>query len=73
MATLRSLAVVDEALINYDLLEALVAHLVARAPAPSQTANAMLIFLPGAPEIARLVRVLQVCPMLLRAVAYLQT
>lgn len=59
-ATLRSLAVVDEALINNDLLEALVAHLVARGPVPGQTANAMLIFLPGAPEISRLVRVLQV-------------
>ena len=63
-ATLRSLAVIDEELINYELLEALVAHLITRDPAPGQTANAMLIFLPGAPEISRLVRILQVCPML---------
>lgn len=58
-ATLRSLANVDESLINYELLESLVCHVVASQQLDSNT-NAILIFLPGAPEISRLVRALQV-------------
>lgn len=49
-ATLRSLAAADEALLNYDLLEALVGTVVGRVQ------GAILIFMPGAPEISRLVR-----------------
>ena len=51
-ATLRSLAAADEALLNYDLLEALVGRVVERVQ------GAILVFLPGAPEIGRLVRLL---------------
>ena len=58
-ATLRSLGNVDESLINYELLESLVAHVVSTQQ-PDSVANAILIFLPGAPEISRLVRALQV-------------
>ncbi|CAL8471800.1 g11342 [Coccomyxa elongata] len=57
-ATLRSLATVDESLINYELLESLVCHVVSTQQLDSD-ANAILIFLPGAPEISRLVRALQ--------------
>ncbi len=59
-ATLRSLSNVDEALINYELLESLVAHVVS-SQQPDSAANAILIFLPGASEISKLVRALQVC------------
>ncbi len=55
-ATARSLALADEEVINYDLIEALVAHILGRC----SNAGAILIFLPGAPEISRLVRALQV-------------
>ncbi|KAL3157309.1 hypothetical protein ABBQ38_001539 [Trebouxia sp. C0009 RCD-2024] len=75
--TLKSLDLVDENLLNYDLVEALVVHIVqmqsrhgpnaflqdwSNAPAncrASQDANAILIFMPGAPEITRLVRQLE--------------
>ncbi len=57
--TLRSLATVDESLINYELLESLVCHVVSTQQ-PDSDANAILIFLPGSPEISRLVRMLQV-------------
>lgn len=60
-ATLRSLGNVDESLINYDLLEALMCHVMATQQ-PSSGASAILVFLPGAPEISRLVRQLQVHP-----------
>lgn len=57
--TLRSLGNVDESLINYELLESLVSHVVSTQQLDSD-ASAILIFLPGAPEISRLVRALQV-------------
>lgn len=95
--TLRSLAVIDEALVNYDLLELLICHVVSdkdrllsrqqveqpvrampcwqyfSSPSSSSSgegclqgevpetgpARAILVFLPGAPEISRLVRTLQ--------------
>ena len=60
-ATARSLQNVDESLINYELLETLVSHVVSSQQATSSEANAILIFLPGVPEISRLVRALQVC------------
>ena len=59
--TQRSLQTVDESLINYELLEALVCHIVSSQQAISSDANAILIFMPGAPEISRLVRALQAC------------
>ena len=59
--TQRSLQTVDESLINYELLEALVCHIVSSQQATSSDANAILIFMPGAPEISRLVRALQAC------------
>ena len=59
-ATQQSLRNVDESLINYELLDSLVCHIAARQDADSSGANAVLIFLPGAAEISRLVRALQV-------------
>lgn len=65
-ATEKSLQNVDEALVNYELLEALVCHLVSSqqpdssSSSSSSDASAILVFLPGAPEISRLVRALQV-------------
>lgn len=58
-ATQRSLQNIDESLINYELLEALVCHIVSSQQAINSDANAILIFMPGAPEISRLVRALQ--------------
>ncbi|KAK9846310.1 hypothetical protein WJX81_001334 [Elliptochloris bilobata] len=84
-ATRRSLAVVDEAVLNFELLEALVAHIVAAEaargpdallqgwesgstePPPSGDAGAILVFLPGAPEIGRAVRALSSSAALRRA------
>jgi len=59
-ATERSLQNVDESLINYELLEALVSYIVSSQQSASSEANAILIFMPGSPEISRLVRTLQV-------------
>jgi HrpA-like RNA helicase len=60
-ATARSLQNVDESLINYELMETLISHVVSSQQVTSSEANAILIFLPGMPEISRLVRALQVC------------
>ena len=85
---LKSLAIADEAVINYDLIESLVAHVIeeearrgpmallsdwtppgndsaspllgARNPAvDATTTGAILIFMPGAPEIGKCVRQLE--------------
>ncbi|KAA6421632.1 MAG: putative ATP-dependent RNA helicase DHX57 [Trebouxia sp. A1-2] len=84
-STLKSLELVDENQVNYDLVEALVVHIVdtesAQGPgsllrdwpdAPdmvsaSQECKAILIFMPGAPEIARLVRQLESSPCIRQA------
>lgn len=58
--TVRSLANVDESLLNYELLERLMCHIIGNQQDRSSEANAILIFLPGAPEISRLTRALQV-------------
>ena len=81
--TLRSLAAVDESIINYDLVVALVAHILSLeatqgpgallqgwdgngAPLAKPTATsptgAILIFMPGAPEISRAVRAIEASP-----------
>ncbi|KAK9809193.1 hypothetical protein WJX72_011126 [[Myrmecia] bisecta] len=74
--TLKALENIDEAQLNYELIEALVCHIVAEErvkgltallqgvaagdlPGAAAAANAILIFMPGAPEINRLVRTLQ--------------
>ena len=54
-------------LINYELIETLVSHVVSSQQVTSSQANAILIFLPGVPEISRLVRAQQVCKALCKA------
>jgi HrpA-like RNA helicase len=54
------LGFVDESLINYELLERLLCHIVSKQQGQLSDANAILVFLPGAPEISRLTRALQV-------------
>ena len=72
--TMQSLRNVDESLINYDLIEAVVAHVAAKSMASSNSkgskggeANAILVFAPGAEEINRIIRTLQDSPKLAAA------
>jgi len=67
--TMHTLRNIDESLVNYDLIEALVSHLAANSSLGSNNnaknksntkeANAILIFAPGADEISRVVRALE--------------
>ena len=74
--TLRSLALVDESVINYDLVAAVVAHALRAEAAdgpgallrgwpdapshmPPGPPGAILVFMPGAPEIGRAVRAIE--------------
>jgi ATP-dependent RNA helicase DHX57 len=65
--TLLSLQVIDESLVNYDLIESLVVRLAAQELGRGgggggdkrAQAGAILVFAPGADEIARVVRALQ--------------
>jgi ATP-dependent RNA helicase DHX57 len=72
--TIHSLRNIDESLVNYDLIEALVAHVAAKSSLGSSSknqnnkeANAILIFAPGADEIGRVVRALENSPRLAAA------
>lgn len=76
--TLESLRNVDEALLNYDLIEAMVVHAAqAQRSAlhgngngtskPGSAPSAILVFAPGAEEIGRIVRTLQNSPRLAAA------
>jgi ATP-dependent RNA helicase DHX57 len=65
--TIHSLRNIDESLVNYDLIEALIAHVAANSSLGNSSknknnnreANAILIFAPGADEISRIVRALE--------------
>ena len=57
--TQESLAFVDEAQINYELIERLVVHIMEGDPDPQPGASAILVFLPGTGEIGKLKRQLE--------------
>jgi len=81
--TMHSLRNIDESLVNYDLIEALVSHVAANSSlggssssssgnsgkqkSNNKEANAILIFAPGADEISRIVRALENSPHLAAA------
>jgi ATP-dependent RNA helicase DHX57 len=63
--TAASLSNIDEALVNVDLIEALVAHV---APGEAAAGGAVLVFCPGADDIGRVVRALSASGRLAAAV-----
>ena len=73
--TLHSLRFIDETLVNYDLIEALVTRIASQSMLKKSTTaaqsprppNAILIFAPGADEIGRIVRALHSSPKLAAA------
>ncbi|BFI42914.1 ATP-dependent RNA helicase DHX57 [Marchantia polymorpha subsp. ruderalis] len=64
-ATMQSLSIVDQSLINYDLIELIICAILQRVEpfnasgGPEGQAGAILVFLPGVAEIRRLQRFLQ--------------
>ena len=73
--TRQSLAVVDESLVNTDLIEAVVAHVLSsrrKQQLADDNASAILIFAPGADEISRICRGLQASPRVLAAAGALR-